>query len=254
MPTFAFIDEAVKSFRIRPGSAPGLHRRTPARTSEGARRGGRNHQLALGAAAVVGGVPLLRKPGKVRGAANISNCNGAGEEHRKYIRFHSPSEADIRQWQSYVCSEKRGSLFTFIGAKRHKIKNDFQGMLMDYWIDEDDCQAVDCSDGSSAVFDAFLHSDFCLQPKGDGITRRSRGNGDIQVMRTRGRSYGEWKAVDPEGQPCNYSYYYMFGDKHKLVNSCYASPFVESLAFLDASTDFDDAPVQNLPSTDNDKK
>nr|GMD55596.1 hypothetical protein Iba_chr11dCG9460 [Ipomoea batatas] len=50
-----------------------------------------------------------------------------------------------------------------------------------------------------------------------------RGNGDIQVMRTRGRSYGEWKAV-------------------------------ESLAFLDASTDFDDAPVQNLPSTDNDKK
>nr|GMC55568.1 xyloglucan galactosyltransferase XLT2-like [Ipomoea batatas]GME13688.1 xyloglucan galactosyltransferase XLT2-like [Ipomoea batatas] len=129
---------AVQSFRIRPGSAPGLHRRTPARTSEGARRGGRNHQLALGAAAVVGGVPLLRKPGK-----------------------------------------KRGSLFTFIGAKRHKIKNDFQGMLMDYWIDEDDCRAVDCSavmcsDGSSAVFDAFLHSDFCLQPKGDGITRRSR--------------------------------------------------------------------------------
>nr|GMD96739.1 thioredoxin-like protein Clot [Ipomoea batatas] len=77
------------------------------------------------------------------------------------------------------------------------------------------------------------------------IWTMKEGNGDIQVMRTRGRSYGEWKAVDPEGRPCNYGYYYMFGENHKLVNSCYASPFVESLAFLDASTDFDDAPNQN---------
>nr|GLL49419.1 F-box protein CPR30-like [Ipomoea trifida] len=95
---------------------------------------------------------------------------------------------------------------------------------------------------------------FIFPDSGYAVPFGFRGNGDIQVMRTRGRSYGEWKAVDPEGRPCNYGYYYMFGENHKLVNSCYASPFVESLAFLDASTDFDDAPVQNLPSTDNDKK
>nr|GMC70599.1 xyloglucan galactosyltransferase XLT2-like [Ipomoea batatas] len=92
--------------------------------------------------------------------------------------FHPRSEADIRQWQTYIRSQKRDSLFTFVGAKRHKIKNDFRGMLMDYCIDEEDCRAVDCSavmcsDGSPAVFDAFLHSNFCLQPKGDGMTRRS---------------------------------------------------------------------------------
>ncbi|CAH9072728.1 unnamed protein product [Cuscuta epithymum] len=92
--------------------------------------------------------------------------------------FHPRSEADIRQWQSHVRSQKRDSLFTFVGAKRHKIKNDFRGMLMDYCIDEEACRAVDCSavmcsDGSPAVFDSFLHSDFCLQPKGDGMTRRS---------------------------------------------------------------------------------
>nr|GME17973.1 thioredoxin-like protein Clot [Ipomoea batatas] len=73
------------------------------------------------------------------------------------------------------------------------------------------------------------------------IWTMKEGNGDIQVMRT--------DEVMESGklltQPCNYGYYYMFGDKHKLVNSCYASPFVESLAFLDASTDFDDAPNQN---------
>nr|GMD79407.1 xyloglucan galactosyltransferase XLT2-like [Ipomoea batatas] len=82
--------------------------------------------------------------------------------------FYSPSEADIRQWQArfhYVCSQKRDNLFTFVDAKRHKIKNDFRGMLMYYYIDEDDCRVVDCFavmcfDGSLAVFDAFLHSDF----------------------------------------------------------------------------------------------
>nr|GMD01233.1 xyloglucan galactosyltransferase XLT2-like [Ipomoea batatas] len=146
MPTFAFIERSLQSicrtwqevkrnkgddrkhvcrigsvrcesFRIRPGYAPGLHRRTAARTSERARGEGRTHQLALGAA----NVHLLRKPGM----------------------------------------------------------NDFRGMLMDYCMDEDDCRAVDCSavmcsDRSPSVFDAFLQSDFCLQPKGNGMTRRSR--------------------------------------------------------------------------------
>ncbi|XP_071904403.1 xyloglucan galactosyltransferase XLT2-like [Coffea arabica] len=93
--------------------------------------------------------------------------------------FHPRSESDIVQWQSYIRSRTRHSLFTFVGATRTKIKNDFRGLLMDYCKSESgscrvvDCSVTRCSDGATAILEAFLDSDFCLQPKGDGSTRRS---------------------------------------------------------------------------------
>lgn len=36
-----------------------------------------------------------------------------------------------------------------------------------------DCSIERCYDGAPAILEAFLDSDFCLQPKGDGFTRRS---------------------------------------------------------------------------------
>ncbi|KAF3643315.1 hypothetical protein T459_19504 [Capsicum annuum] len=93
--------------------------------------------------------------------------------------FHPQFELEIKQWQDLVRSRHRSSHFCFVGAVRKKIKNDFREVLMNYCKNETgSCKVVDCSvahcyDGAPAILEAFLDSDFCLQPKGDGFTRRS---------------------------------------------------------------------------------
>ncbi|CAK9133175.1 unnamed protein product [Ilex paraguariensis] len=93
--------------------------------------------------------------------------------------FHPRSNSELVQWQSFISARKRTSLFCFVGATRKKIKNDFRGLLMSYCKNESDsCRVVDCAathcyDGAPAILEAFLESYFCLQPKGDGFTRRS---------------------------------------------------------------------------------
>lgn len=93
--------------------------------------------------------------------------------------FHPQFETEIKQWQDLVRSRHRSSHFCFVGAVRKKIKNDFREVLMNYCKNETgSCKVVDCSvahcyDGAPAILEAFLDSDFCLQPKGDGYTRRS---------------------------------------------------------------------------------
>ncbi|KAH0657132.1 hypothetical protein KY290_031586 [Solanum tuberosum] len=93
--------------------------------------------------------------------------------------FHPQFETEIKQWQDLVRSRNRSSHFCFVGAVRKKIKNDFREVLMNYCKNETgSCKIVDCSvthcyDGAPAILEAFLDSDFCLQPKGDGFTRRS---------------------------------------------------------------------------------
>ncbi|KAK4355823.1 hypothetical protein RND71_024794 [Anisodus tanguticus] len=93
--------------------------------------------------------------------------------------FHPQFETEIKQWQDLVRSRNRSSHFCFVGAVRKKIKNDFREVLMNYCKNETgSCKVVDCSvahcyDGAPAILEAFLDSDFCLQPKGDGFTRRS---------------------------------------------------------------------------------
>ncbi|KAG6421914.1 hypothetical protein SASPL_118474 [Salvia splendens] len=57
--------------------------------------------------------------------------------------FHPRSGSDIRLWLAWIRARKRPTLSTF------------------------------CYDGAPAILEAFLDSDFCLQPKGDGFTRRS---------------------------------------------------------------------------------
>ncbi|CAN4084549.1 unnamed protein product [Withania somnifera] len=93
--------------------------------------------------------------------------------------FHPQFEIEIKRWQDLVRSRNRSSHFCFVGAVRKKIKNDFREVLMNYCKNETgSCKVVDCSvthcyDGAPAILEAFLDSDFCLQPKGDGYTRRS---------------------------------------------------------------------------------
>ncbi|XP_047974837.1 xyloglucan galactosyltransferase XLT2-like [Salvia hispanica] len=93
--------------------------------------------------------------------------------------FHPKSKLELDQWLHFVTNRKRSSLFTFVGAKRNKIKDDFRSILLSHCYNESaSCRVVDCSisechGGTPEIQEAFLDSDFCLQPKGDTYTRRS---------------------------------------------------------------------------------
>lgn len=93
--------------------------------------------------------------------------------------FHPRSSSDIEEWQKFVRERKRRSLFTFVGGKRKRISNDFRTLLQNHCHKEiGSCRVVDCSklpcnDGTWAILEAFLDSNFCLQPRGDAYTRKS---------------------------------------------------------------------------------
>ncbi|PIN17123.1 Acetylglucosaminyltransferase EXT1/exostosin 1 [Handroanthus impetiginosus] len=92
--------------------------------------------------------------------------------------FHPKSKLERDQWLNFVENRNRTSLFTFVGGKR-KVKGDFRTLLLNHCYNEmGSCRVVDCSgtkcyDGTSEILEAFLDSDFCLQPRGDAYTRRS---------------------------------------------------------------------------------
>ncbi|GMN40879.1 hypothetical protein TIFTF001_010103 [Ficus carica] len=93
--------------------------------------------------------------------------------------FHPRSESDVAEWQRFVRGQRRSTLFSFAGATRGTFRNDFRGLLLSHCRSESDaCRVVDCagtrcSNGTSAILEGFLDSEFCLQPRGDSFTRRS---------------------------------------------------------------------------------
>ncbi|KAL3525649.1 hypothetical protein ACH5RR_014021 [Cinchona calisaya] len=117
--------------------------------------------------------------------------------------FHPRSVSEIEKWQEFVRRRNRTNLFTFVGAKRQKVENDFRTLLFDHCFNESDsCKLVDCvktrcSDGSPAIFEAFLYSDFCLQPRGDSDTRKSTFDcllsGSIPVFFWEGSFKGQYE-------------------------------------------------------------
>ncbi|XAR51329.1 hypothetical protein NMG60_11005929 [Bertholletia excelsa] len=137
--------------------------------------------------------------------------------------FHPRSDSDVREWQTFVRGRSRTSLFCFVGAARTKIKNDFRGLLLNQCLGEPgSCRFVDCSiekcvDGTTAILEAFTESDFCLQPKGDGYTRRSVFDcllaGSIPVYFWRRTAYEQY---EPEwflpGEPKSYSVFIDYRD------------------------------------------
>ncbi|CAK9143994.1 unnamed protein product [Ilex paraguariensis] len=137
--------------------------------------------------------------------------------------FHPRSDADIRQWLNFVRTRKRKSLFTFVGGKR-SIKNDFRSLLLSYCYNESDsCRVVDCArtrcqDGTSAIIEAFLDSDFCLQPRGDAYTRRSQFDcmlaGSIPVFFWKRSVYDQYQWFFPS-DPASFS---VFIDRKDVRN------------------------------------
>ncbi|KAI8534940.1 hypothetical protein RHMOL_Rhmol10G0135700 [Rhododendron molle] len=93
--------------------------------------------------------------------------------------FHPRSASDIVEWQRFVRGRRRDHLFALVGGARASIRNDFRGVLQGQCLGAGaacrhvDCARENCLDGTTAIMSAFLGSDFCLQPRGDGFTRRS---------------------------------------------------------------------------------
>ncbi|CAK9169011.1 unnamed protein product [Ilex paraguariensis] len=130
--------------------------------------------------------------------------------------FHPSSSSDVKQWQHFVRTRHRKTLYCFAGATRGFIKNDFRGLLLSQCFSESDsCRVVDCggskcSNGTSAILETFLDSDFCLQPRGDSFTRRSIFDcmvaGSIPVFFWNRTAYYQYEWFLP-GEPGSYSVY-----------------------------------------------
>ncbi|KAL3637668.1 hypothetical protein CASFOL_018116 [Castilleja foliolosa] len=128
--------------------------------------------------------------------------------------FHPDTKNTLNLWQSFARDYNRSSLFTFIGATRNWVGNDFRAILLDYCKKEPgfcrlvDCDTSHCSTNASAVFEAFLGSEFCLQPRGDSFTRRSIFDcmlaGSVPVFFWNRTAYDQYEWFLP-GEPESYS-------------------------------------------------
>ncbi|GAV61855.1 Exostosin domain-containing protein, partial [Cephalotus follicularis] len=140
--------------------------------------------------------------------------------------FHPRSHHEVLEWQNYVRTHKRKSLFTFVGGTRGVFKNDFREILLRQCVNESDsCNVVDCSVnndrcamGNSAILEAFLEADFCLQPRGDSYTRRSVFDcmvaGSIPVFFWNRTAYDQYELFLPV-EPESYS---VFIDHNQVKN------------------------------------
>lgn len=137
--------------------------------------------------------------------------------------FHPRSESDVTQWQDYVRSRNRSSLYCFAGATR-MVKNDFRSMLLSHCKNESgscrvvDCEGTRCMNGTSAILETFLDSVFCLQPRGDSFTRRSIFDcmvaGSIPVFFWKRSAYFQYAWFLPD-EPGSYS---VFIDRNEVRN------------------------------------
>ncbi|KAK9103516.1 hypothetical protein Sjap_020770 [Stephania japonica] len=138
--------------------------------------------------------------------------------------FHPRTQSDLHTWQHFVRTRRRDTLFSFAGATRGAIRNDFRGVLLRHCYDEPDaCRVVDCAgtrcaNGTADIMKTFLGSDFCLQPRGDSFTRRSIFDcmlaGSIPVFFWRRTAYYQYEWFLPV-EPGSYS---VFIDRNEVKN------------------------------------
>ena len=138
--------------------------------------------------------------------------------------FHPRSDSDVTQWQNFVRERNRSTLFCFAGAPRGAFKNDFRALLLSQCNDSSgscrlvNCSGSRCSNGTSAILETFLDSEFCLQPRGDSFTRRSIFDcmvaGSIPVFFWRRTAYLQYQWFLP-GEPESYS---VFIDRNEVKN------------------------------------
>eukprot|EP00850_Spirogloea_muscicola_P003913 SM000016S01901 [mRNA] locus=s16:462735:464489:- [translate_table: standard] len=96
------------------------------------------------------------------------------------VYFHPASERDLRLWQRRVLSAHRTTLVSFAGLPRPEDATSIRSILMEQCSSAGapacmllECHGTACLGPEATVGDLFLHSSFCLQPRGDSPTRRS---------------------------------------------------------------------------------
>ncbi|KAL6580469.1 hypothetical protein OROMI_008493 [Orobanche minor] len=150
--------------------------------------------------------------------------------------FHPTSVSDLRIWQDFIRSRRRRTLFCFAGATRGFIKNDFRGILLNQCYSEPgscrvvDCGGSKCTNGTSAILETFLDSDFCLQPRGDSLTRRSIFDcmlaGSVPVFFWHRTAYLQYDWFLP-GEPGSYS---IFIDRNEVKNGTSIKGVLEKIS------------------------
>ncbi|KAI3864781.1 hypothetical protein MKX03_034993 [Papaver bracteatum] len=137
--------------------------------------------------------------------------------------FHPKSESELIQWQDFVSSRPRRTLFSFAGAKRGPaVQNGFRGILLDQCREASNrCKLVDCGENrctrTSVVLETFSESEFCLQPNGGSFTRKSIFDcmiaGSIPVFFWHQTAYDKYKWFLPS-EPESYS---VFIDRREVI-------------------------------------
>jgi hypothetical protein len=134
--------------------------------------------------------------------------------------FHPETAADVVAWQDKMRKAERKWLFSFAGAPRPGSKKTIRAEIIQQCGASRRCNLFDCGRGASCYWpgDAtrvFEGSDFCLEPRGDTLTRRSTFDailaGCIPVFFHPGSAYTQYTLHFPS-DPNKYSVLIMHTD------------------------------------------
>lgn len=166
--------------------------------------------------------------------------------------FHPSSAADVTGWQNFLRTRQRNTLYSFAGATRGFIKNDFRGMLLSQCENDRglcrvvDCVRAKCANGTSAILETFLDSKFCLQPRGDSFTRRSIFDcmiaGSIPVFFWRRTAYLQYEWFLPVEQQS----YSVFINRYDVKNGTSIKKVLENISEEKVKT-MQEKVIENLP-------
>ncbi|CAL4942189.1 unnamed protein product [Urochloa decumbens] len=134
--------------------------------------------------------------------------------------FHPEAAADVAAWQEKVRGAERKWLFSFAGAPRPGSKKTIRGEIIRQCGASSRCNLFDCGSGASCYWPGgatrvFVGSEFCLEPRGDTLTRRSTFDailaGCIPVFFHPGSAYTQYGMHFPS-DPNSYSVLIMHTD------------------------------------------
>uniref|UniRef100_K4AJQ2 Exostosin GT47 domain-containing protein n=1 Tax=Setaria italica TaxID=4555 RepID=K4AJQ2_SETIT len=120
--------------------------------------------------------------------------------------FHPEAAADVAAWQEKVRRAERPWHFSFAGAPRPGSKKTIRAEIIRQCGASSRCNLFDCGSGASCYWPGgatrvFESSEFCLQPRGDTLTRRSTFDailaGCIPVFFHPGSAYTQYKLHFP---------------------------------------------------------
>jgi hypothetical protein len=134
--------------------------------------------------------------------------------------FHPETAADVVAWQDKMRKAERKWLFSFAGAPRPGSKKTIRAEIIQQCGASRRCNLFDCGRGASCYWPGgatrvFEGSDFCLEPRGDTLTRRSTFDvilaGCIPVFFHPGSAYTQYTLHFPS-DPNKYSVLIMHTD------------------------------------------